>query len=330
MTTVAKSRSPWDGTYFGDGTDLGGPPGLLFDKKPGINDWLLAQGLGMMSAGAPSLDPAASSFLGAVGRGGEKASELVSASTQRDALRSVSGNRRISQLAAMQAMKQQAQADAARREIANRLRAGPWSGLPESPLTGMDPEVAGLLFEAYPEAGWRALLTPQQYKKPDIETFYDGETAVQKAFDPATGTWSEVGRGPRWDPSSGGITPAQEANNQEIDAARAYIATLEATLGKGQTLKEEITRRTSEATATGRDNPDYDPLLSKALSRATNRKIGEDPDYQKFMERVYGTRVHTVPLAENGKPDQAKLKKGDAYMTPQGVLIWNGKGWNRP
>ncbi len=350
MTTIAKRRSPWDGT------DINWPQtGPLFDQQPSINDWLLSQGLGMMSAGAPSFDPAAGDFLGVVGKGAEKASDLMSAGARRDYTRAAGGSARMRQLAWMQAMEAKAKAAAARKAIADRLgegRGGPVGPLDSGadpyalrgatgggpgagvrgPLADMPPELAGLLFEAFPERGAESMLRGSAAKKPQLESFYEGTEEVKKQYDPGTGRWIEQSRGPRWNPKEGGgLTPAQEANNAEIDAAREYVNRVAAGLDDDETLKDEITRRTSAATATGRDNQDYDPLLQKAVTSALNRKVGSDDGYSKFAGQVYGTnRVDQVPTTKEGRPDTAKLKKGAAYSTPKGVLIWTGKAWRRP
>ncbi len=100
--------------------------------------------------------------------------------------------------------------------------------------------------------------------------------------------------------SSAKLTQAQEANNSEIDAARASIAGLS---------REEILRRTQEATATGRDNPDFDPYLAALVKRATQRKVGEDADFENLHRRFFG--------GEPGQDTKAKLPgEADPADTP--------------
>lgn len=68
-------------------------------------------------------------------------------------------------------------------------------------------------------------------------------------------------------------TLAQERSNAEIDAARERISGMDAA---------EIKRKTANFTSTGRENPDFDPTLAKAVSLANRRKVGDD---QHFDER---------------------------------------------
>ena len=68
------------------------------------------------------------------------------------------------------------------------------------------------------------------------------------------------------------ITAAQESNNLEIDAARKTVAGLN---------PDELRRRTSKQTNTGRENPDFDPTLERALTLSGRRKIGVDDHFDK-------------------------------------------------
>jgi hypothetical protein len=74
-------------------------------------------------------------------------------------------------------------------------------------------------------------------------------------------------------------TMSQESRNAEIDAARERIAGMD---------PAEIKRRTANYTATGRENPDYDPTLAKAASLAGRRKIGDDPHFDERQQRPPG------------------------------------------
>jgi hypothetical protein len=64
-----------------------------------------------------------------------------------------------------------------------------------------------------------------------------------------------------------GLTAVQERGNAEIDAAREAVAGL---------TDEDIRIRTSPTTATGRENPQFDPQLSRNAKLAHRRKIGAD------------------------------------------------------
>lgn len=67
--------------------------------------------------------------------------------------------------------------------------------------------------------------------------------------------------------AKGQLTLPQKVKNKEIDAARRHIAGMTA---------EEIRRKTSPTTATGRENPDYDPQLARRARMANQRKYGDD------------------------------------------------------
>lgn len=67
-----------------------------------------------------------------------------------------------------------------------------------------------------------------------------------------------------------GPSLGQQRGNAEIDAARSRVAGMDAA---------EIKRRTANYTATGRENPDYDPTLAKAVTLANRRKVGADDEF---------------------------------------------------
>lgn len=68
------------------------------------------------------------------------------------------------------------------------------------------------------------------------------------------------------------LTLAQMRTNREIHAARQKIAGLS---------PEEIQRKTAKQTNTGRENPDFDPALERAVSLAGRRKIGVDDEFDQ-------------------------------------------------
>lgn len=69
------------------------------------------------------------------------------------------------------------------------------------------------------------------------------------------------------------ITPAQDANNKEIDAARRRLTGMSA---------DDVRRKTQPYTATGRENPDYDQQLAATARLANQRKVGDDPTFDEF------------------------------------------------
>lgn len=69
-----------------------------------------------------------------------------------------------------------------------------------------------------------------------------------------------------------GPSLGQQRGNAEIDAARSRVSGMDAA---------EIKRRTANYTATGRENPDYDPTLAKAVTLANRRKVGTDDEFDQ-------------------------------------------------
>lgn len=72
-----------------------------------------------------------------------------------------------------------------------------------------------------------------------------------------------------------GPSLGQQRGNAEIDAARSRVAGMDAA---------EIKRRTANFTATGRENPDYDPALAKAVTLANRRKVGADDEFDQRQQ----------------------------------------------
>lgn len=96
----------------------------------------------------------------------------------------------------------------------------------------------------------------------------------------------------------GGLTAAQERGNAEIDAAREMVAGLS---------DEDIRQRTAPTTATGRENPLFDPALSRAAKLAGRRKIGDD--------EAFDARTGKQPAAQPaGKPTGTPIERARAAM----------------
>jgi hypothetical protein len=124
----------------------------------------------------------------------------------------------------------------------------------------------------------------------------------------------------------GGLTAVQQRSNFEIDDAREQVSSMDAA---------EIRRRTAKQTDTGRENPDYDPMLARAANLASRRKVGED---QTFDARRSGARQQVLaqPEAGQGTDRQALAKRfrSDKSMnsnrlgkdTPGGVEVLDKSG----
>ena len=113
-------------------------------------------------------------------------------------------------------------------------------------------------------------------------------------------------------------TLGQERGNAEIDAARERIAGL---------TPDEIKRKTANYTATGRENPDYDPALAKAVTLANRRKIGADDHFDQRQQRPAGQ--HGYDRAE--VTSRFRSERGmDAYKlgndTADGVEVLDAAG----
>lgn len=119
-----------------------------------------------------------------------------------------------------------------------------------------------------------------------------------------------------------GPSLGQQRGNAEIDAARSRVAGMDSA---------EIKRRTANYTATGRENPDYDPTLAKAVTLANRRKIGGDDEFdtRQQPQQPTGTNDHGYDRADvalrfrsERAMDRHKLGKD----TPNGVEVLDSSG----
>ena len=108
----------------------------------------------------------------------------------------------------------------------------------------------------------------------------------------------------------------QRRTNAEITAARLAVAGL---------TPEEIKRKTANFTATGRENPEYDPTLAKAVSTAGRRMYGTDDEFDQRQQAQQ-------PAGNDG--DVMTRFRADAGMkghklgqqTEQGVEVLDASG----
>jgi hypothetical protein len=116
------------------------------------------------------------------------------------------------------------------------------------------------------------------------------------------------------------LTTAQKMKNMSIDAARKFVAGL---------TPEDIKRRTAKFSATGRENPDFDPQLAKRMSLANSRKYGDDPDFDESSasqpqalpkEPSVENRFHADP-AMKGRKLGKKTDRGVEVLDASGKLI---------
>lgn len=113
-----------------------------------------------------------------------------------------------------------------------------------------------------------------------------------------------------------GPTLGQQRGNAEIDAARERIAGMDAT---------EIKRKTANFTSTGRENPDFDPTLAKAVTLANRRKVGDD---QHFDQREQPRQ----PSGNDGdtlmrfRADQGMRGHTTGKQTENGIEVFDAAG----
>ena len=108
------------------------------------------------------------------------------------------------------------------------------------------------------------------------------------------------------DDQGGALTSAQVANNAEIDAARRRLKNMD---------RNEVLRLSRKATDTGRTNPDYDPGIGRLVSAATQRKVGEDTEFEEYHSKFYGVGGGNEPrpASENDAKIQAILQANPGW-----------------
>lgn len=102
----------------------------------------------------------------------------------------------------------------------------------------------------------------------DLQSKYQAETDPAKQAAMAEQIRVITGKG-RADTSERLSLP-QQRSNAEIDAARNAVSGL---------TPQEIQRKTAKTTNTGRENPDFDPTLERAVTLAGRRKVGSDDHF---------------------------------------------------
>ena len=119
-----------------------------------------------------------------------------------------------------------------------------------------------------------------------------------------------------------GPSLGQQRGNAEIDAARSRVAGMDAA---------EIKRRTANFTATGRENPDYDPTLAKAVTLANRRKVGADDEFDQRQQpqQPTGTNEHgydRADVAQRFRSERAMDRHKLGNDTPNGVEVLDSSG----
>jgi hypothetical protein len=122
-------------------------------------------------------------------------------------------------------------------------------------------------------------------------------------------------------PAHGGLTATQQRSNLEIDAAREQIANLS---------PAEIRKRTAKQTDTGRENPDYDPSLSRAASLPGRRKVGDDPAFDNRSSAAQQSQtsqgIDRQDVAKRFRSDMSMNSHRLGKDTPNGVEVLDKSG----
>ena len=118
------------------------------------------------------------------------------------------------------------------------------------------------------------------------------------------------------------LTSAQLVRNAEIDAARKKIDGID---------PAAIRVKTSKFSATGRENPDYDPSLSRAAGLAGRRKVGDDPWFDQMngggdTQPAAKPRADVADLANRFASDPAMKSMRMGRLTPQGREVIDASG----
>jgi len=238
----------------------------------------------------------------------------------------------------------------------------------------LPPEVQAF-FRAFPDEAVKVYgeqMFPKPFE-PNIETIVEGLN-TQSGYMGPDGKWVTLGEGPRFAPQQpqptwtriddptqygfpagsvvtqnsltgdyqteyspdsggGGVTPAQLANNREIERSRQFIESLNLS-------SAELAMAAKPTNEFGMPNPQYNPLIGRALSASMQRMVGDDPQYETFTAKYFGLDASAtpvgdqggdtgvaipLPMSSGGTVDSMSLKQGQVYQTPEGLLRWNGR-----
>lgn len=114
----------------------------------------------------------------------------------------------------------------------------------------------------------------------------------------------------------GALTPTQQRDNTEIDAARERIASMD---------PADVKRKSQKATNTGRENADYDPSISRAAALAARRKVGDDQWFDKRQQPQAATAPQPSQSRFASDPAMKGYKMGKRTSLGFEVLDASGK-----
>lgn len=101
-------------------------------------------------------------------------------------------------------------------------------------------------------------------KPPEVKEFEEGAEKVSKQWDPKTGTWKEIARGPRWNPNGQNIITGYDAEGRPIGIMSG------ATMGKPAQNKVEEQQFNA----------------NESIGRLSKIRAGFKPEYQQFGNQV--------------------------------------------
>lgn len=115
------------------------------------------------------------------------------------------------------------------------------------------------------------------------------------------------------------LTLPQRRSNFEITAARKAVAGL---------TPEEIKHKTANYTATGRENPNYDPTLAKAVSLAGRRMYGDDAEFdqRQQQEQAQQSAGNDGDVMTRFRADTGMKGRTMGKQTDQGVEVLDASG----
>ncbi len=163
-----------------------------------------------------------------------------------------------------------------------------------------------------------------RYREPDVNKQFlklnGAEGEGQQVYRVDSGSQLSLAAGA---PSTGKphLTMMQKAHNLEIEWARQRLAGLN---------PDEIRKRTSKATDTGRENPLYDSSLAQSVTLAAKRKVGDDQHFDSQFPGQNPTTPNASPQSDDASsrfqtdPGMKNYRMG--RQTEQGMEVLDSTG----
>lgn len=195
---------------------------------------------------------------------------------------------------------------------------GPPKMVPTATAGGVDGMLSAIRQSGNPDLGPLASQLLSRVNKP--ETFHAPVGAIGPDGKP---TYIMPGSGGTIRPITGYspvprnlLSGSQDANNFETRYARQRILALADKRRPGESIRDVIKRTTLRQSDTGRENPMYDQFIANDFRSASNRMVGQDDDFEKFMQSL----DDKAPVPERRQQPAAKESGG----TMDGALKWLG------